>query len=90
MAQQNGKVNRAPHADPLRARESMKRLMNIYREISQTADEVSTWRCPYKSARGRCTANFGCRNQYFVSSKDDDRPICTGSDKLDYRKAWEI
>ena len=90
MAPSNGNMNPAPRADPARARASMKRLMNIYRGISQTADEVSTWRCPYKNARGRCTANFGCRNQYFVPGKSDERAVCTGSDKLNYREAWEI
>lgn len=74
--------------DPERARASIARLMDIYRGISETADAVSTHRCPYKNASARCTALFKCRNQYFTR-RPDDLPICTGSDKLDYSRAWE-
>ena len=74
--------------DPARVRQSLARLMEIYRGIAEKADEVSTHRCPYKNARARCTASFKCRNQYFTRLPDD-LPVCTGSDKLDYRKAWD-
>ena len=74
--------------DPVKVRESLGRLMEIYRGIAEKADEVSTHRCPYKNARSRCTAAFKCRNQYFTRVPGD-LPVCTGSDKLDYRKAWE-
>ncbi len=57
--------------------------------INDTAVEVSTWRCPYKNAQNRCTANFGCRNQD-RNVPDGERFICTSSDKLDYRSAWEV
>ena len=79
-----------PSADPERARASIQRLMGIYREISAVADEVSLIRCPYKDAMSRCTANFDCRNQYFLPDRPGERAICTGSDKLDYRKAWQL
>ena len=68
---------------------SMARLGEIFRGIAGTADQVSTWRCPYKNAQDRCTANFGCRNQS-RSGATEDLPICTGSDDLDYRSAWEV
>ncbi|MBI2965046.1 MAG: hypothetical protein HYY34_02450 [Chloroflexi bacterium] len=74
--------------DPAKVRASLARLMEIYRGIAEKADEVSTRRCPYKNARSRCTAVFKCRNQYFTRVPGD-LPVCTGSDKLDYRKAWE-
>ena len=66
----------------------MERLNEIFKGISETVTEVSTWRCPYKNAEDRCTAQFGCRNQ------NRDVPagqlyICTSSDNLDYRSAWE-
>jgi len=67
---------------------SMARLLDIYRGISDTANQVSTWRCPYKNARDRCTAKFGCRNQ--ARDGSGDLPACTASDKHDYRSAWEV
>ena len=72
--------------------ESLEQLWNIYQGIADTATEVSKSRCPYKNAADQCTARFGCRNQKFVTnSKRNEKtlPICTGSDKLDYRNAWE-
>ena len=71
-------------------RASLTRLMDIYRSISETADKVAVRRCPYKDARSRCTAKFECRNQYFVPDKPGALAICRGSDKLDYRKAWQV
>ena len=67
---------------------SLERLNEIFKGISETVTEVSTWRCPYKNAENRCTALFGCRNQ------NRDVPagqlyICTSSDNLDYRSAWD-
>ena len=76
--------------DPARARASIRRLMDIYRGMSQVADEMSLKRCPYKDASARCTAKFDCRNQYFIPNRPDERAVCTGSDLLDYRKAWEV
>ncbi len=78
-----------PAADPARLKESLTRLFEIYREISAKADEVIATRCPYKDARSRCTANFSCRNQFFTKDRAA-RPVCAGSDKLDYRSAWDI
>jgi hypothetical protein len=68
---------------------SMARLYQIYKGISGTAIEVSRWRCPYKSVQDRCTANFGCRNQLYGEVLGE-LAICTGSDKLNYRAAWEV
>ena len=75
--------------DKERYRASMARLNDIFRDMSDTVTVVSTWRCPYKNVQDRCTANFGCRNQ------DRTVPagelfICTASDDLDYRSAWEV
>ena len=81
-------VGASQPADSARLRESMARLFDIYRDISEKADEVIAHRCPYKNAQSRCTASFGCRNQYFTKVPRD-LPICTGSDKLDYRSAWD-
>lgn len=80
--------NERQPVDRERLKDSLGRLFDIYRGIAETADEVTKSRCPYKDARSRCTASFGCRNQYFT--KDPSAlPVCTGSDKLDYRSAWE-
>ena len=78
-----GKVDRA------RYEASVERLYNIFKDISATVGEVSSWRCPYKNVEDRCTANFGCRNQD-RSVPTGQLYICTGSDNLDYRSAWEI
>ena len=68
---------------------SLARLYDIFKGISDSANAVSTWRCPYKNVRDRCTADFGCRNQD-RDVPEDELYICTGSDNLDYRGAWEI
>ncbi len=65
----------------------MSRLMDIYAGISETAAAPGQNRCPYKDARARCTAKFPCRNQYYKVV--GEKAICTGSDDLDYRLAWE-
>jgi hypothetical protein len=67
----------------------MSRLDEILRGINQTANEVSSYRCPYKNAQSRCTAAFGCRNQD-RSVPSGELFVCTGDDKLDYRSAWEL
>ena len=77
-----------PAGDKERFQASMARLWEIYRDIGEVAEEVSTWRCPYKNAQDRCTSKFGCRNQSFAGGREN-LAICTGSDKLDYRSAWE-
>ena len=87
----NSKSNETrPAVDQERAQASIQRLMSIYSEISSVADEVSLVRCPYKDAASRCTASFDCRNQHFRPDHPGERAICTGSDKLDYRKAWQL
>ena len=63
-------------------KESIRRLEAIYKDIALTVTEVSKWRSPYKNAQDLCTAKFGCRNNY--------KGKCIGSDKLDYRNAWEL
>ena len=75
--------------DRRRYEASIDRLYDIFKVMSDTADEVSQWRCPYKNIESRCTAKFPCRNQHFTNIPND-LPICTGSDKLDYRSAWEV
>ena len=67
---------------------SIARLQEIFKGISDDASKVSTWRCPYKDAQDLCTAGFGCRNQ--LRTEKSPRPICVGSDLLDYRSAWEV
>ena len=75
--------------DTERFQASMARLYDIFKDISETVGEVSTRRCPYKNAQDRCTAKFGCRNQHFTGVPGE-LAICTGSDNLDYRSAWEV
>ena len=57
--------------------------------MSDTVGEVSTWRCPYKNVKDRCTANFGCRNQD-RAVPEGELFICLGDDNLDYQSAWEV
>ena len=75
--------------DKERYKASMARLYGIFKDISETTNQVSTWRCPYKNVEDRCTAKFGCRNQ---DRKVDpgELYVCVGDDKLDYRSAWEM
>lgn len=73
--------------NPDRLQESMARLMDIYTDISKTAAAPGQTRCPYKDAKARCTAKFPCRNQFFKVA--GEKAICTGSDDIDYRLAWE-
>ena len=75
-------------ADPERYRRSLERLTEIFRGMSETVNAVSAYRCPYKNAENRCTAQFGCRNQDRSVPPGELYP-CTGSDNLDYRSAWE-
>ena len=77
------------HIDKKRYQTSVARLESIFRDISETTNQVSTWRCPYKNAHDECTAKFGCQNQRRKNIKYK-LPLCVGSDKLDYRTAWEI
>ena len=74
--------------DKERLQRSLDRLWEIYQDIGQTANDVSQWRCPYKNKDDRCTAGFGCRYQRYKDGRDQ-LALCTGSDKLDYRSAWE-
>ncbi len=76
------------NVDKERYQASVAWLEEIFRGISDSANQVSTWRCPYKNAQDRCTAGFRCRNQSKTDIKDKLSP-CTGSDDLDYRAAWE-
>ena len=77
-----------PEVDRERLRASVAQIYEIFKNISQVADEVSTWRCPYKNMHDRCTAGFGCRNQLFDQGQDNPA-LCNGSDKLNYKDAWE-
>ena len=75
--------------DKKRYQASVARLYDIFGEMSNTVNEVSKWRCPYKNVEDRCTALFGCRNQG-RSVPAGELHICTGSDDIDYRGAWEV
>ena len=68
---------------------SLSRLESIFREMSSSVTDVSKWRCPYKNVENHCTAKFGCRNQDF-DVPQNELYKCMGSDKLDYRSAWDI
>ena len=81
--------NLSGNVDKERYQASIARLEEIFRGISDSANQVSTWRCPYKNAQDRCTAGFRCRNQSKIDIKDN-LSLCTGSDDLDYRAAWEV
>ena len=74
--------------DKTRYRASLARLEAIFRDVSDTVTEVSSWRCPYKNVEDRCTAGFGCRNQD-RSAAQGELFVCRSDDKLDYRSAWE-
>ena len=76
-----------PNVDAEKFQASMQRLFGIYSDISDKADDVMVARCPYKDAKSRCTARFECRNQFFTKDPTD-KPVCSGSDKIDYRSAW--
>jgi hypothetical protein len=75
--------------DKQRYKASLARLHEIFRDISDTVTEVSTWRCPYKNVENRCTAAFSCRNQD-RGVPEGELFICTGDDQLDYRSAWNV
>ncbi|MED6296511.1 MAG: hypothetical protein VYB13_04570 [Chloroflexota bacterium] len=74
--------------DQEKYKQSLGKLESIFRSISDTAAEVSSWRCPYKNVEDRCTAKFGCRNQD-RSGPAEKLFLCIGSDDIDYRSAWE-
>lgn len=87
MAESTDHFTPKKSVDSDRLRASMSRLMNIYSDISETAATPGQTRCPYKDAKSRCTAKFPCRNQFFKVV--GEKAICTGSDEIDYRSAWE-
>ena len=87
MAESTDNVPPKKSVDPDRLRASTSRLMDIYSDISETAAIPGQTRCPYKDAKSRCTAKFPCRNQFFKIV--GEKAICTGSDEIDYRSAWE-
>ena len=66
----------------------LKRISELFSSIVVHADELSTYRCPYKNRLDQCTAKFGCRNQR-KPRKAGGLLMCGGDDKLDYRSAWE-
>ena len=68
-----------PAGDKERFQASLTRLWEIYKDIGAVANEVSTWRCPYKNARDRCTAKTS------PSPTGPASPLTT-----DYRSAWEL
>ena len=80
-------MNTENSLDKERALKSLDKLFDIFKDISFNADEIFKKRCPYKNAKARCTAKFECKNQHNIK-KFGERPVCTGSDLLDYRPAW--
>ena len=82
-------IAHAARVDVDAANRSITRLQSIFRDIASKAEDSFRERCPYKNAQSRCTAKFGCGHQYFTQNPTD-MPVCTGSDKLDYRSAWHI
>ena len=86
---ETGESQVTQQVDKQRYQASIARLYDIFKDMSHSVNEVSTWRCPYKNVLDRCTAKFGCRNQLHTDIPGE-LPICTGSDDLDYRKAWEV
>ena len=89
--QSNGhKSTDHPKVDVEAARKSMARMANIFADIARHAEDQSLGRCPYKDAKSRCTAKFGCDNQHFTKNPIDP-PACTARDgDLNYRSAWQI
>ena len=74
--------------DPVAVAARFDRLSAIFADMMPTVEDVSRYRCPYKDRNGRCTAQFGCRNQRRPPEPGGLR-VCGGDDKLDYRSAWE-
>lgn len=66
----------------------LERITSLFSDMMETVEDLSGKRCPYKNMHGRCTANFGCRNQRKPPAKGEPY-ICGGDDKIDYRSAWE-
>lgn len=74
--------------DPEEYRKRLDRITSIYTNMMARAEELSTYRCPYKNRLDECTAKFGCRNQR-KPKVEGGLFVCGGDDKLDYRTAWE-
>tara|TARA_B110000438_G_scaffold9555_1_gene9659 strand:- start:109 stop:375 length:267 start_codon:yes stop_codon:yes gene_type:complete len=87
MAEEQARKNNS-NVDSEKARASLDRLYDVFKDIASTADEVMQTRCPYKDAKSRCSAKFGCRNQVFTSDPTS-LPACAGGDQIDYREAWD-
>lgn len=74
--------------DPVEYEKRLERLGDIFKQISEHADQQALHRCPYKNRFNQCTAKFGCR--YKRPAKEENvLPRCTSDDQLDYRTAWE-
>jgi hypothetical protein len=74
--------------DPAAYQERLDRITELFASMMETANELSTRRCPYKNKDDECTALFGCRNQRRPEVAGALKR-CGGDDKLDYRSAWE-
>ena len=78
----------AANVDVERFRASMNRLYNIYSEIALKADRVMENRCPYKDARSRCSAQFGCRNQFFTKDRWINRFALVATGLTTGQRGW--
>jgi hypothetical protein len=68
---------------------SIQKLDVIFRDMSDSINSVSKWRCPYKNVTNQCTAKFRCRNQDRTLS-ETTLYACKGSDSINYESAWEV
>ncbi len=76
------------HIEQSEYEKCLTRISEILSGIVEYAGAQALTRCPYKNAKGQCTAKFGCRYQRKPPVMGD-RQLCTHNDTLDYRSAWE-
>lgn len=62
-------------------------MTELFSGIVGHAQDISSFRCPYRDRNDRCTAGFLCSNQ--EDGPDGARSICGHGGTLDYRSAWE-
>ena len=75
--------------NPSEYEKRLERMGDILADIAQHADQQALMRCPYKNRFNQCTAQFGCRFKR-KPRRQEDLPVCTSDDQLDYRSAWAV